>query len=267
MPVYLGTLGRMVKLPYVTAQQVETEERYSFQQTLEGRRKAQVKPRGPRTWALATEHFRPNEVALLQQFAQGTWGPGPFVFVSADAPVSNLLTPRIADCFPEAAFGANVMTSGELYIGHDMYAPRSLINSNPSTPMYFGGVRTPVVAGKRVTGSAWVSGADACVRLFFYNAAGTFISSATSGVTATQTTVVRSWVTAMPPAGAVSCVVGGVNATRATQPAVTWTDGLLPWADGQGCEKAVVHGVSRDLRLAMPGATYLNLGFTVSEVG
>lgn len=267
MPVYLGTLGRMVKLPYVTSQQVDTEERYSLQTTLEGRRKAQVKPVGRRTWALSADHFRPNEHSLLSQFANGAWGNGPFVFVSADAPVSNMLTPEVSMCGPEAAFGTQVSSVGELYIGNGVYAPRSLLNADPGSPMYFGGVRTPVVAGVRVTGSAWVNGAGARVAVFWYDESGSFITSNSSTVTASSGTVVRSYVSALPPVGAVSCVVGGLDTVKAAQPAITWTDSVQPWGDGQGCTKAVVHGVGRDQVLAVAGHTYSNVGFTVSEVG
>lgn len=267
MPVYIGSLGRLVKLPYVGSQQVQSEERYNFSSTLEGKRKAQVKHKGPRTWALSADHFRPNEHSLLSQFANGAWGNGPFVFVSADAPVSNMLTPGVASCGPEAAYGAHVTSVGELYIGNGVYAPRSLLSADPGSPMYFGGVRTPVIAGVPVTGSAWVNGAGARVAMFWYNASGSFITSNSSTVTASSGTVVRSYVSALPPVGAVSCVVGGLDTVKAAQPAITWTDSVQPWGDGQGCEKAVVHGVSRDQVLAVAGHTYSNVGFTVSEVG
>ncbi len=267
MPVYLGSLGRMIKLPYVGSQQLQQEERYNFSSTLEGKRKAQVKPKGPRTWALSADHFRPNEHSLLSQFANGVWGAGPFVFVPADAPVSNMLTPEVSTCGPEAAYGTQVSSVGEMYIGNDVYAPRSLLNADPGTLMYFGGIRTPIVDRRKVTASAWVKGANARVGVYFYNEAGAFISGSISATSATATTTVRSAVTATPPVGAVSCIVAGVDCVAGAQPAITWTDSVQPWGDGQGCEKAVVHGVGRDQVLAVAGHTYSNVGFTVSEVG
>ncbi|MNW56936.1 hypothetical protein D3C74_346950 [compost metagenome] len=258
----------MIGIKCPASQNVQAEERHSFSTTLEGRRKAQVRQAGRRTWSLQTsDATTPAEHSLLSQFAHGVWGAGPFVFVSADAPVSNMLTPEVSTCGPEAAYGAHVTNVGELYIGNGVYAPRSLLSADPGSPMYFGGVRTPVVAGVRVTGSAWVNGAGARVAVFWYNAAGSFITSNTSTVTASSGTVVRSYVSALPPVGAVSCVVGGLDTVKAAQPAITWTDSAQPWALGEGCAKAVVHGVSRDQVLAAPGNVYSNVSFTVSEVG
>lgn len=266
MPVYLGSLGRLVKLPYVGSQQVQAEERYNFSSTLEGKRKAQVKPKGPRTWDLSADHYRPNEHSLLSQFANGAWGNGPFVFVSADAPVSNMLTPAAASCDPALVNGATNSAGGPM-LTPDGWAGRSYMNSDPAKLLWFGTGHTPVIPGMRVTVSAYLLGNGAAVRIYFYDATGVSLPSSTSTVSATAGTVVRSHVTREPPPGAVSCRVLAVNAIQGTRPAITWTPTLLDWADGQGCEKAVVHGVTRDQVLAVAGNTYSNLSFTVSEVG
>lgn len=267
MTVYLGTLGRMIPIYSTPSAQLETEERYAFTRTLEGRRKAQVKPVGRRTWGLNAQFAEPNEHSLLSQFANGVWGAGPFVFVSADAPVSNMLTPEVSTCGPAAKISSVITLAGPHYLGFGEYSARSLLNTDPSVIMYFGSTRTPVAQGKAVTASAWVSGAGAAVRLFWYDSAGALITSVTSSVLATSTTTVRSWVTSVPPANAVACLVGAVNASRGAQPAITWSDTLLPWSDGQGCPKAVVSSMSRDQVLAAPGYTFSNLSFTVTEVG
>src|SRR5690625_4816542 len=95
--IYLGTPGRMVGISCPAEQRLATAERYSFQTTLEGRVKAQVRPIGRRTWDLRLPRTSsPSEVAALAAFADGAWGAGPFWFVSADAPVVNLLSPGAA---------------------------------------------------------------------------------------------------------------------------------------------------------------------------
>lgn len=266
--IYLGTLGRMIGIKCPASQNVQAEERYSFQTTIEGKRKAQAKPIGRRTWSLNTsDATTPAEHSKLAQFANGAWGPGPFVFVSADAPVSNMLTPEVSTCGPEAKIASVISVAGPWYIGNGVYSSRSLLNTDPSVVMYFGSTRAPVVTGRKVTASAWVNGAGAAVRLFWYDANGALISSSTSSVLATTATVVRSWVTATPPANAVACLVGAVNCSRAAQPAITWSDELLDWSEGQGCPKAVVSSMSRDQVLAVAGHTYSNVSFTVMEVG
>ena len=269
MPVYLGTLGRMVKLPYVGSQQVQSEERYNFASTLEGKRKAQVKPKGTRTWALSADHYRPNEHSLLSQFADGAWGPGPFVFVSADAPVSNMLLPGVADCLSSENPSGLVLDGGPVQV-NDAWFARSYLNSSGVTVFFgkdHGSGAVPVIAGRRVTGSVHVTGSGARVQLSFYDAAGASLGSSLGNVAGVSGWV-RSSVSVLPPAGAVSARVFANSATvRATGPAITWSDGLLPWGSGQGCSKAVVHGVTRDQVLAVQGHTYSNVGFTVSEVG
>lgn len=267
MPVYLGTLGRMVKLPYVTAQQVETEERYSFQTTLEGRRKAQVKATGRRTWSLTTEHFRPNEVGLLQQFVEGAWGSGPFVFVSGDAPVTNMLSPATASCDPTLLTHPAIEPSGPMRLMGNDFAGRSYFNSDPTIGLVFPSSSTPAIPGSRVTASAYLRGSGARCYVSFWDSSGNFISSFGGPADGIASETRRLFVSATVPPDAVRCLVYGVNATQGAQPAITWSNKVLPWSAGEGCEKAVVHGLSRDLRLAVEGATYSNLSFAVSEVG
>lgn len=266
--IYLGQLGRMIGVKCPALQQVQSDERYSFETTLEGARKAQVKPLGRRTWSLQTsDATTPEQVAALEQFAMGAWGSGPFVFVSADAPSSNMLTPEISTCGPAAKIASVISLAGPWYIGNGVYSARSLLNTDPSVVMYFGSTRVPVVDRRKVTASAWVSGAGAAVRLFWYDAAGAFISSVLSSISASASTVVRSWVTAVPPENAAACLVGASSTSRAAQPAITWSDELLLWGEGQGCSKAVVHGTSRSLIMAGPNRTYSNLSYSVTEVG
>ena len=269
MPVYIGSLGRMVKLPYVGSQQVQTEERYNFSSTLEGKRKAQVKPKGPRTWALSADHFRPNEHSLLSQFANGAWGPGPFVFLPADAPVSNVLTPDAGDCKP----GEYVLTSGMSVTGTppmltpDGWAASSFLKTT-TNGLYLGVDLVPLLAGQPVTVAAYVRGSGGAVGVWFYDSAGGFISSQNSSVTAGSTNVVRSWLTVTPPVGAVSLRASVTSqVSQVAWPTVTWTDKLMPHGDGQGCPKAVVTGYSRDQVLSVAGHTYSNVSFTVQEVG
>lgn len=268
MTVYLGTLGRMVELWSTPSAQVESEDRYSFATTLEGRRKAQMRAVGRRTWQLNAQYADPKEHSLLSQFASGAWGPGPFVFVSADASHTNLLSPAAASCDPalitQTAFISN---GGPVEVEPGVWAGRSYLNTSSSLNMTFPAT-TPVVSGKPVTGSAWVRGAGMKVSISFWDAAGSFITNSTSSGTGvagawTRLSVTRSSV----PVNAVRVSVYASGAGRGAMPAVTWTGTVQPWSDGQGCEKAVVTGFSRDQVLAVPGSTYSNLSFTVMEVG
>lgn len=264
MPVYIGSLGRMVKLPYVGSQQVQAEERYNFSSTLEGKRKAQVKPKGPRTWALSANHFRPNEHSLLSQFADGAWGNGPFVFVSADAPVSNMLTPDGAACKNVVTSGASL--GGPVLCSDGTWSAQSLLSGGAPT-VYFQSERSPVIPGSPITISAEVMGEGGRASVAFFNASGAFVSTVSTPPAGVAGSMRRASMSIVVPATAHAAQVGFQSAVQATRPQLTWTDRVMPWSDGQGCAKAVVHGVSRDQVLAVQGHTFSNVGFTVSEVG
>lgn len=277
--IYLGTLGRMVGLKCPASQQVAVDERVTFESTLGGRKVGQIAPGNPkRVWQnQLSDASTPAQVGAVMAFINGEWGNGPFIYVSADAPGSNLLTPAVASCGPGERAALNVTASGPM-LTPDGWAGRSYMPPTGAN-LFFGaqeagaivpGQRVPVIPGDMVTGSAYVLGAGAHCRVLFYDAADTFISQFNSTVLATAGAVVRSWVAALAPANAVAVRVLAVSSTQATRPAVTWSAGLLEWGAGQGCMKAVPHGASSDLIMASRdprGGRYSNLGFTITEVG
>lgn len=265
MTVYLGTLGRMIPIYSTPSAQLETEERYSFSTTLEGRRKAQTRPIGRRTWGLNAQFADPSEHSLLSQFANGAWGPGPFVFVPVDAPHTNLLMPAVSRCDPSENYEASVTPAGPMGTP-DGVAPRSYL-SNGSGVILFGRDRNPVIQGVPVTGAAYVLGDKARVRLNWYRADGSLLSQTNSTMESTLGVVQRIHVTAVPPAEAAGCIVSVVGGLQACMPSMTWGAELMPWSDGQGCVRSVVHGLSRSQVLAVPGHTYSNVSFTITEVG
>lgn len=268
--IYLGSLGRMIGIKCPASQNVHSEERHSFSTTLEGRRKAQVKSIGRRTWSLQTsDATTPAEHSLLSQFANGAWGDGPFVFVSADAPVSNVLTPTASLSLPgEYVLTSGVtVTEGAPMLTPDSWAARSLIK-NTANGLFLGKDLAPLPPAGKITVASYVRGIGGAVGVAFYNSAGGSLGTSYSTVTAGTSNVVRSWLTVTPPAGAVSCRVLVNSATQqAAWPSLTWTDSLQPFGEGQGCVKAVVSSMSRDQVLTVPGSTYSNVGFTVMEVG
>lgn len=265
MTVYLGTLGRMIPIYSTPSAQLETEERYSFSTTLEGRRKAQPRPIGRRTWGLNAQFADPAEHSLLSQFANGAWGPGPFVFVSVDAPHTNMLMPAVSMCDPTENYEANVTPAGPM-MTPDGVAPRSYLGTG-SGVIIFGRDRNPVIQGIPVTGAAYILGDGARVRLNWYRADGSLLSQIDSTMTSTLGVVQRLHVTAVPPAEAAGVIVSVVNGLQACMPSLTWTGEIMPWSDGQGCSRSVVSAFSRSQVLAVPGRTFSNVSFTISEVG
>lgn len=269
MSAYLGTLGRMVELKCPADQRLSGEDRFTFERTLEGKVKAQVNPLSRRTWNAGVATATPADVGALAAFALGEWGNGPFVWVSADAGVTNMLTPEQSSCDPSTVATTGVTVAGPLLTA-DGWAGRSFTNAAPATPFYFGTQVAPVIPGQSVTASAYLVGAGAAVIVRWLDSSGVFISGVTGAAQGVAGSATRCWVTATPPANAASANMQAVNASQGARPALTWTDQLLGWADGQGCPKAVVHGLSRQLLLALKNpkfGRYTDLSFTITEVG
>lgn len=271
MSIYLGQLGRMVEIKCPASQQVSDGDGTTFNTTLGGRRIAQ-RPPAPerRTWAAQlSEASTPAQVGTIAAFVNGEWGNGPFVFVSADAPVTNLLTPAAASCAPDEFVGTSITpTEAGPMLTPDGWAGRSFSKAT-TNGIFLGKDIYPSLPGVPVTVSAYVKGAGGAVRLVWYNIAGAPVGSVASTVAATSG-IVRSHATGLPPADAVGFRIAVNNATvQACRAAATWTKTLFDWSGGQGCLSAVVHGSSSDLTLAANtrGAQFAGFSFTVTEVG
>lgn len=270
--IYFGAKGRLIGVMCPSVQRVDDGDRYQFTTTLEGKRKAQVLPGAHRrVWDLGLGNVTtPDQVAVLQDIARGAWGDGPFVFVPADAPNTNMLPPGVSSCDPNAGLSPVNVVDGPL-LTPDGWAPRSLSPVSPPGYVHFGSERiagaTPVLPGQAVTASAYVEGAGAYARVLWRDADFNYLSNVSSTVRAGRGEVIRSHVTATAPPGAVWASVQALNAVRAARPSLTWGDRLLPFSDGRLARNVVVDQVSSDLVHTLPGRTYQNLSFTVTEVG
>ena len=263
--MYLGSPGRMVGVKCPTRQRVGSSERYSFETTLEGRVKAQVVPLQRRVWDVELGQLtEPSEVATLQEFASGAWGKGPFWFVPADAPVVNMLTPddtsmRTAESHHDPIDTPPMATP-------DGWAARSYLNDGNFVRL---ADYVPVLPGAQVTGSAYLRGSGGRVRIQFVDESHSPISLHNAPVATDQ--VQRMHVTATVPADAAYVQLWITSSiTQVARPAITWTDQPYEYGEGQGCEKAVVHAVSRDVTKAWDNpktGRWSSLSFTVQEVG
>ena len=269
--MYLGTLGRMVPIKCPTTQRVTTTDRYTFSTTLGGAVKAQVGPVGKRTWDIGLGSLTtPADVGALMDFVTGGWGVGPFVFVPADAPVVNMLTPKAAACDPAALIlssGAELLGTPPMNLGEDGVAATSAWTNGVGTVQFGGPIHAP--PGQQVTASAWVVG-EGSIRLSFVNANGSEIGTQVSP-TQNIPTPQRIWVTGTVPANAAyvrAMTTQGI--TQVARPAVTWTSEPYEWGDGQGCDKAIIHAASRDVTAAWDNprtGRWSDMSFTVQEVG
>lgn len=268
--VYLGELGRLVSIKCPSSQQEAAQGEPIIERTLEGNVRAQF-PWSPerRVWSLGTsDATTPEDQGTLQSFAAGEWGNGPFVFVSADAPVTNLLSPAVASCDP-SIMGASAKPSGPMVtpIGRK---GRSVQHGDSGDLSFSSSEFTPVVPGQWVTASAFADGNGARVQLRFYSATGSQLSQTSSGATDTPWVAKRLSISMAAPANSAYCRIFGVDGVSFVGPAITWTKEVFPWAAGNGCPKAIIHGLSKNLVLAsreVRGARYAGMSFTITEVG
>lgn len=273
MSVYLGSLGRLVELQCPSSQAVGVDDGYSFGVTLEGKVKAQARTVRPRSWSVDVGAATPAGLADLLAFAGGEWGVGPFVWVSTDAPVTNLLPPEVSLCGPQAVFSSNVSRSGPMALDDGTWAGSSLTTTDPNAALWIGASKAPVpiLPGQPVTASVYAVGEGATVRLHWYQADGSLMARVdASSAIGTGDTPKRLHVTATPPEGAVACTLSTTRAPQITRPAVTWTDTVFDWQPGEGCQKAVIHGLTKSLILALRDPAYgryAGASFTVTEVG
>lgn len=269
--MYLGTVGRMASIKCPTMQRVNHADRYTFSTTLGGAVKAQAGPVGKRTWDIGLGSLTtPADVGVLMEFANGAWGPGPFWFVPSDAPVVNMLTPKAAVCDPSTLTlggGTVLLGSPPMNLGDDGVAARS-VWTDGAGPVTFGSP-IPVIPDSPVTGSAWIMGTGS-IELSFHNASGGQVRLARSPLT-TASTPQRVSTTVTPPTTAAYVILRVTQGvTETARPAVTWTDEVYEWGDGQGCQKAVVHNTTRDLTKAWRNprtGRWSDVSFTVQEVG
>lgn len=260
---FLGSLGRLVEVPFTASESASRADRYVESTTVEGRRRVQVLPSAPRSWSVDVSGASASELAGLYDFASGAWGNGPFRWVSVDAQVGNVLTPR-QSIFADRVSSSYFVSGGPVLDSDGAWAPVSLVCSVASgwVPVWQG---VPAVPGRAVTFSADVSGSDPQVVVSCRDSSGAQLSAA-SGV-GSGGAMQRVSVSIVPPAGTASLWVGfHSSVTRAARPQVTWTEGAVPYASGRGCAAAVLDGLSEDLLVATGRGPISRVSFTVLEV-
>ena len=257
--------GRLVEVPFTASENVSRADRYVESTTVEGARRAQVRPVAPRSWSVDVQGASGAELSGLEAFAQGAWGHGPWHWVSVAAQVGNVLTPREALLLDRASVSsANVQDAGPVRDSGGGWSPRSVtVTISSGWVSLVRGV--PVVPGMPFTFSCDVQGSSPQVHVEFRDAAGGAVGTQIQAGSGTSMQRVSS--SSVVPAGAVEAYVGlRASVTRACRPQVTWTASPVPFSAGHGCRAAVVDGVSSDLLVVNSDGPVSGGGFTVLEV-
>ncbi|MEJ6544488.1 hypothetical protein PQI65_14970 [Brachybacterium paraconglomeratum] len=256
MTGYLGTTARMVPVAPASAQSEARPERFVVQQAASRRWAFDTARRGGvqgREWAVDLGLLNAVDMAAVDEFVQGAWGPGPFRWVSCAAHDSNVLTP-----------GQSILASLDAGSGMDTasgWSPRSVLG--PSPVKLAEGV--PVIPGKPVMVAVETTGA-ATLTVVFRNGAGGVVSTHAryaSGTLAQR--LVFSAPSVQSTARSVDVEVSGH--VRAARPQVTWTREARPWVPGRGAEQVVIQSGVADPVVINPAGGYWSGSLSLIEVG
>lgn len=264
MTVHMGPLGALHAIKCPASMTTDTSETVSTRTTLEGATRVQlVNHRAKaRTWALDITAATPDTIVALGDLA---WSPGPYVFVPADAPAVNMLSPATA--IPDATMWGGAVAGGSVRTGGAL-SMHSLANATPTQPI-FCAEKVPVLPGEPVTFAADVLGSGALVRVTVRSATGDVLVSAASRMVGSTAQYTRAWATiAAVPAGGAWADIQAENTQGLARPAVTWATTPGVRAEGRGCPAAVLVSDSRDTQWAAtsPGGARERRTITVQEV-
>lgn len=256
MTGYLGSTARMVPAVPAAAQSEVRPERFAVQATASKRWAFDTSRRGgvrPREWSVDLGLLDAREMAVLDEFVQGAWGPGPFRWVSCAAHDTNVLTPA-----QSVLAGLDAGTGMDTAAG---YAPRSVIGPGAAVLAE----RVPVIPGRAATVAVDVSGA-ATLRAVLRNGTGGVVSTLTATATGTPAQRLTLSIPAVPAtARTVDVEVSGH--IRAARPQVTWTADARPWAPGRGAESVVIQQGAIDPIVINPRGGYWAGSVNLVEVG
>lgn len=251
-----------------------------IQESMGGGRRVRVRRhRPPRSWSFSIPSAHADELEPLRTLVTATLPP--YQLVTAEAQVSNVLTPEQSTLSSLIQPSSGLGLGGWWPIAGEYEGGGALARLNPSAA--FGNAANvfvgpfavpPVWTGRKVTASVMVATAraeGARVSLQWLDAAGWTVSGAVGGDYVTgMDGLRRSTATGTPPAGAVAGRLLIQYAEIIAQPQATWTDAPVEWSTGNGADRVVITGLDRDTDLQVPDSRELrraDYGITMTEVG
>ena len=263
MPDYLGQLGGLVPIPTASEISPSRPSRHRVSVSVEGEARAQLLPRPlSRSWAVSNRGVSPGEFDVINAFALGVYGHGPFVYVGADARSLSVLTPAQSAL---TNMGPGFTPAGPVTV-QGVSLPVSAAVSVPSS--WRGLVDVPVVPGVPVTASVWVQSATGAPIISVGWIVGGGIPE-TFSVTGSSGGMWQrlSW-SGVAPAGAAQLRLGvRSSVTAVAGPQVTWTASPVPYAMGRSAASVIVEDASATPSVLSPSASYVSASYTIREVG
>lgn len=261
MSQFLGPLGGLVQVPCVSELQVSREPRYRVSLSVEGVARAQLLPAPlPRTWVLSAAVEAPGALDVVEAFALGLYGRGPFAWVPDDAVALSVLTPAQSAL---RNLSAEFTPAGPVTV-EGVSLPVSAAVSVPSS--WRGLVDVPVVPGVPVTASVWVQSATGAPIISVGWIVGGNIPATESVTGSSGGTWQRLTWTGTPPAGASQLRLGvRSSVTAVAGPQVTWTREPVPYAMGRAASSVIVES-AESTPIYLPGP-YSSGQWVIREVG
>ena len=255
----------MVPVYSTPSMSISEELPRTYQTTLGGRRFVRSAPRGHREWPLTAAGGYANELAAVQLFADGSWGDGPFWWLSPWAVGVNVLTPGGSVLKHADLAGGTV--GGPVQANDGTWFPSSVVSTGSVHAVARSASRnfTAVPRGTVYTASLYVSAGQQVRVIERESASGTNVATRLSAVSS-GAGLRRVSVTATAAQATNLLILEVVGAGVCAGAAITLTPHLAPWGKGDGCEEAVVDSVSLDVSV-VNRVGWANQSFTVKEVG
>lgn len=246
MAGYIGELGRMHKILWPTPVKVTNPTRYEVQSAPSRRWAFVSSPASARRREWSLEVTGTNaETAELAQLVAGAFGDGPWVFISDEAAVTNVLTPEESMLSGVANAGAADGVGGVGARSRTGGGPIAIAEACPCIP------------GEPVTVTVDMSGAAGVLVVQPVNAAGQPVGSAVTARPSGELMERVSVVIPALPLGACAVKIQTRGSTTVTRPQVTWTDGPVPWDMGAGAASVIIEEAQ---------TTYTNYEFHMREM-
>ena len=262
---WLGNLGRLVPVYSTPGMSITKETPRTYQTTLGGRRFVRSTPRGHREWSLSGEGGFAGELAVVQGFADGDWGDGPFWWLSPWAASVNALTPD-GSLLRHAGL-AGAVSAGPVQAADGSWFPVSAVTSGTVNAIArsVGRGYTAVPRGTVYTASMYVSTGQQVRVSEFDPSLGSALRSVTSPA-GSGAGLSRVSVSSTANASTAALRVDVLGAGTCAGAALSLTRSLTPWGKGDGCEEAVVDSASMNVRVANSQG-WADQAYVIKEVG
>lgn len=259
MPAYFGSGGQMFEVKCPASADRVSSRPVSFTRTLGGKVKAFTGTASRRSWSLNVEAGTPQDVSTVEALARTL---GPFVFISPEAAVGNLLSPQASgfEVVPVDAADAGVVKLPDGTVARSVVSEFAVRAGTAHGTFE----RVPLRAGDSVTVGAWSVGGQH-FRGFWRDASGASITNWSVPATTHSGWAWRE-ATLTPPAGAAFIELHLAGGTQYALPSVSWGDTAAREL-GTGCPKAVLHDGEFSPIAAHRRLNRSRITYSVTEVG